>query len=249
MTYFMFLLCAALGWYGALKAIRVWVADDPPTALFQPVGAVLYVFCSVTLFFFYLASERYASGGKIGIDTIPLIFYVILLMFPFALYFAGLAVTVGSQFFSQEQSMGPVRSYDKGDAAMARRAFKEAEGLYRADLQRWPGDVEALLRLAHALEADGHPKKAADELSAARRTLLDPPSKSWDLKTILEESTVVDGSRSKKMMALVYALGDLYTGPLGTPGAAIELYESTLERLGNNGEAAPLHDRLKQLVQ
>lgn len=243
-----FIACAALGAYGAVKGARIFLHGERGALVFTPLGAFFYIGSGIFAYtLFLVASKAEGNGGPA--EAAPLLMIGPVLVFPYALYLVGFAVTLGAKFFSVEDSVEPVRSYDKGDAAMQRKAYAQAAALYRLDLERWPGDLEATLRLARALEAGGDAGGAARELEAAHRARLnggavhDGGITRPDVKLLEERKR----QRNEGIVILACALGDLYAQQLAKPGLARSVYEETLERCYGYPGTDALRQRLKRL--
>lgn len=247
MTVMGFVLCAGLGWYGAVKTFRFWAGKEKKPIVFTAWGGGGYMAVSALCYLLYLWAERAAAESSLAL--IPVLIVLPMLVFPYGIYFAGLAVACVSTFFSPLGSMEAVHSYDKGDAAMTRRDFKAAEAFYRKDISRWPEDTQAVIRLARALEEDGRASEAAIELGHAREKLLKATGGAKkDLDTSATENAAKRRERNEGIMALTYYLGDLYVGALQKPDEARAVYEETLERLYGFSGVDPLRDRLKSLA-
>ena len=249
MTVVGFLLCAGLGWYGAVKAFRYWMSREKKPLVFTGLGSAAYLLLAGLSYALYLSAEGAGIEATGGQAAVPVLLVVPVLMFPYAIYLAGLLVSAFSAFFSPLGSMEEVRSYDKGDGAMARKDFKAAEAFYRRDLARWPGDVQALIRLARALELDGRVHEAIEELREVRTSLLEGESAGRDATVTASAAQTQKArkDRNEHVMALTYILGDLYVGRMKRPDQARLLYEQTLERLYGYPGVDPLRERLKVL--
>lgn len=242
-----FAAVAGLGALGAIKASRLFLHGDHGQFLFRPHGAFLYLSASVFAFVFYLMVERATSGpGPSGAG--PMLLVIPVLCFPFAIYIAGLCVEIFSGFFNPNASQGELRTYDKGDASMARGDFERAAVYYREDMARWPGDTDAILRLARALEGAGRTELAASELNAGRLDLLNETGdREATAKPSLSGAGGVRRDRNERVLLLTFALGDLYEGPLANPARAKALYEETLILKYGEPRTAPLRDRLSRV--
>jgi hypothetical protein len=245
------LLCLALGWYGAARTIAMWWKADHRVFIFTPWGAVAYVFASSAAFALYLLTQAAASAAGGPISSITEVLSIPVLVFPYALYGAGLSVELGRRFFSPESSVPPLHSYDKGDAAMARCEYAAAIACYREDLTRWPGDLEALLRLTRALAKNGQAELAAMELVALRLDLL----KQGRVEGERPESAGAGApgadrrERQDKLLVLTLALGDLYGGPLESVARERALYAEALQELYGVKGSDALRERLRRLDQ
>lgn len=248
MSIIAFFMCVALGAYGAVKAARIFLHGERGALVFTPLGAFFYISSAIFAYTLFLVASK-AEGSGSPADAAPILLIGPFLVFPYALYLAGFAVTLGAKFFSVEGSIAPARSYDKGDAAMQRKAYAQAAALYRLDLERWPGDLDATLRLARALEAGGDVQSAARELETAHRARLnagpdlDGGITRPDVKLLEERKR----QRNEGIVILACALGDLYTQQLAQPGLARNVYEETLERCYGYSGVEPLRQRLKRL--
>ncbi|MCW8130772.1 MAG: hypothetical protein KIS92_10515 [Planctomycetota bacterium] len=242
-----FVAVAGLGVLGAAKTARLFLAGEHGQFIFRPLGALLYLSACAFAFFFYLLAERAATAGSGTAGALPLVVVVPVLLMPYGLYLAGLIVEICSGFFNASASQGELRTYDKGDAALARGEFERAAVCFREDIKRWPGDTDAILRLARALEAAGRTELAASELNAARLDLL---NETGDAEAVARPSLSGGGlkrDRNERVLLLTFALGDLYEGPLANPARAKALYEETLELKYGEPRSEPLRDRLRKL--
>lgn len=238
----------AVTWFGAVKASRVFLAGEHGQFIFTPLGSTLYLGACVFTFLFYLFAERAVAGpGPIG--ALPIVILIPLLALPIGAYMAALIVELCSGVFSQSSSQGEHRSYDKGDAALQRGDPAAAVEHFRADLKCWPGDTEAVLRLARALEAAGQPDTAAAELSAARLDLLNRPNDEQEAmaRPAISGAGGQRRDRNERILVLTMALGDLFAGPLNKRERARLLYEETLQRLYGYPNVDALRKRLQAL--
>lgn len=246
-TWVGFVLCSGLGWLGALAGFRVGLFGARGAFLFRPLGALIFMGAGGASFALFLLAEQ--KPGEPAYVLIPMVIVIPFVLLPYGAYLACLALQIGAGFFSLKTSQGDLRTYDQGDAAMARQEYTQAAACYRKDLARWPGDSDAVLRLARALEAAGEAGLAAMELVSARLDLLDPTYKPEDGLHRLSTGRPGGGrlDRNERLLQLTYALGDLYAGPLGAPRRAVMLYAETLERLYGFKGVDPLRERLKRL--
>lgn len=249
LAYVGFFAVVGLAAYGMTRTARLFLHGEHRLFIFKPLGAALYLSASAFAFIFYLQAERAYSAGSSSLGALPLIVVIPVLVFPYGIYLSGLAVATFSAFFSPSTSQGELRTYDKGDAAMARKQFAQAVACYRQDLARWPGDTEAYLRLARALEANGQAALAASELKAARHELLEGKLDPAEARARPAISGLGGQQRDRKdrILTLTYALGDLCEGPLSDPAGAQRLYEDTLQRLYGFPNVAPLRERLRRV--
>ncbi|MBI3830726.1 MAG: hypothetical protein HY291_14490 [Planctomycetes bacterium] len=244
-----FIAVVGLAAYGVTRTARLFLHGEHGLFIFKPLGAALYLSASVCAFMFYLLAERAYSAGSGSLGALPLIVVVPVLVFPYGIYLSGLAVEVFAGFFNQSASQGELRTYDRGDAALARKEFAQAIACFRQDLARWPGDTEAYLRLARALECHGQAELAASELSAARLALLNGPLDEAEARArpAISGYGGLRRDRNERVLTLTYALGDLYEGPLRDPERARHLYEESLQRLYGYPNVDPLRERLRRV--
>jgi hypothetical protein len=244
------LLFFGLGWYGAAQTVYVLWKGTRGAFLFTPPGAGLYAAGSVAAFLFYFGTHGAASAAGGTLSFVAEVLALPVLLFPYAVYLAGLCVETGRAFFSPLASVPPLHSYDKGDAAMARRDYGAAIAFYREDLARWPGDQEALLRLGRALVPSGQAELAAMEFVAARLDLLKRLAGSG--QDAPHAHSGAPGAelrdRQEKLLVLILELGDLYAGPLASPERARRLYEDALQELHGAPGSDALRARLKMLA-
>jgi len=240
------ILVLAHGWYGGLAAIRFWRDSGSRASIFHPLGGGIYVATGVLCFFFMLLAAK--AGAASVLEALPYAVMMPVLLLPYGLYFAAVCVAMGSEFFASGTS-GEVRTYDRGDAAMARKDYAAAIFSYRADLTHWPDDVDATLRLARAHEANAQPEAAAAELNALRLEMLERGPREADAAASASEidPAVLRRNHYERVLTLTYAQGDLYEGPLHEPERARRLYEETLQRLFGFPQADPLRARIKRL--
>jgi len=211
-----------------------------------PIVAVVFLIAAPSFWYFLTVQKAGSPRGEVAI---LLAICIPIMVFPYAIYLAGLVTELCSSFFNESGSMGSVRSYDLGDAAMARKDYGQAARFYRADLNTWPDDTDALIRLSGALEANGELTEAAQELNRMRQALLDGPLSS---KEALENPASISPANSRvaryeRILATTMRLGDLYVGPMRQPQWARRLYEETLERMYGFRGVEPIRERLRRL--
>ncbi|GMV84105.1 MAG: hypothetical protein AMXMBFR7_52890 [Planctomycetota bacterium] len=242
-----FILGSALGGYAAVKGFRAWIHGETECFAFTLPGAVALVSAGFGSLLLLLYASKHELGGGQGALIVP--FLVAAVALPWGLYFAGLTVKGGERFFSDRHSIGSVRSYDKGDAAMSKHDYTGAVSYYRLDAQRWPDEAEVWLRLARALESAGRIDEAVSELEAARRRFIDGQFSEADEREnpSLSNPAHLRRERYERTLALTFALGDLYHDACHDPERAMALYRETLERLYGYPGIAPVRDRLHAL--
>jgi len=143
------------------------------------------------------------------------------------------------------KSLRVERTFDIAEGLMVRGRFTEAEGEYRRHMVEEPSNLVALLGACRAMTAAGRAAEAAKELeSALRRTLDNDPSQQPEME--LEEKAEF---RQRRILRIVFALGDLYVEQLNDGTRACNLYRETLEVLFGYPDADPLRSRLKALEE
>jgi len=245
-SYLGILLVVAHSSYGGLTGLSFWRDSVCRAHILRPLGGGIYVAIGGFLFLFMIWAAR--VGASSAAEAFPYVIMIPFLLLPYGLYFAALCVVVGSEFFASGTS-GEMRSFDRGDAAMTRQDYAVAIFSYREDQVRWPGDVAATLRLAHAYEANAQPEAAAAELNALRLDMLaHGPQEADSVANVSEiDPSVLRRNYAERVLTLTYAQGDLYEGLLHEPERARRLYEETLQRLFGFPHADPLRTRIKRL--
>ncbi|MCZ7643899.1 MAG: hypothetical protein M5U26_01220 [Planctomycetota bacterium] len=242
-----FIATAGFGAYGAVKGYRMWMHGESDAWAFQPLGILMTAGGGAGSLIVLLLAGHASLGGGPAAAVMPLL--VAALLLPYGLYFSALSVMAGERFFLRLGSIGEVRTFDKGDAAMARREYAAASACYRQDAERWPEETEAWLRLARALEADGQAEQAARELEPVRRRLLEGRFSNAELleKPALWHASSAERERCERVLSLTLALGDLYLDALKCPERARALYDETLELMYGYPPVDAVRQRLKAL--
>src|SRR5471030_2142158 len=154
----------ALGIFGGMCAYSRWVRGYQGWFIFEPLPAMYFgVALLVTLLGSIAGFREYnAWNGSLLLLAIA--------CFPFGfigavMWIFALGMESGAKMMSESFTPHP-RTFDRGDGAMARGKYADAEREYRTAVELEPHDNEALMRLIRALEAQGQVKQAAEELSA-----------------------------------------------------------------------------------
>jgi tetratricopeptide (TPR) repeat protein len=237
-TLLLLLICLSfllLGIYGGMSAISRWVRGYSGFLVFSPVGAAAYFSALVLtgiMFFKCMAVLRAADSALV---------LLLLAMLPFAILGHVLwAFGAAGELFTRVAgaSQLPIaKTFDKGDALMARARYAEAEAQYRQDLAEEPLNAEALLRVCKALEADGRVEDAVRELSVAHQITCEGRDK----------EPLKEQQRCERVLRITYTLGDLLVTKVERPEEARLLYERTLQSIYGYKDADPLRDRLRAL--
>ncbi|MFH0938908.1 MAG: hypothetical protein V1899_06475 [Planctomycetota bacterium] len=223
-----------LGVYGGICAINRWVRGYSGYFIFTPIGGAIYFVVLVVL-----ASLFFSTMCVLQQINTSWVFFLFATL-PFVICGHVLwAFALMLELFAK--GMGPsemplAKTFDKGDGLMTRGLFAEAEAQFRLDLADEPQNTDGILRLCRAIESSGRMEDATREMNAVyQRTinrLDDPP---------LDEDT-----RSKRLLRLTYALGDLFL-KLDQIEQARQLYQQMLKILYDHRDVESLRDRLRML--
>jgi tetratricopeptide (TPR) repeat protein len=222
----------ALGIIGGMTAMSRFMRGYSGFFIFGPLGGALYLIALLVLTPLFLVAMRQMN------DILVLFLFA---MAPFA--FLG-HIMWGVGFFAEifMKTAGatqlPVeQTFDVGDGLMARGKYADAEAQFRQDLAAEPLNVNAQLRVARAMEADGRCEEAAEELNRALHTAI---AEQHDKRLKKED-------HQQRILRITFALGDILVTKLDDAPRALTLYRNTLEVLAGVEDAQVLRDRLSAL--
>ena len=226
------LVFVGLGVYGGLCAYHRWTGGDTGFLCFEPLWGM----------YFGLAQFFAVCGAAAGFHALDGTAWLLeLALFPFGvagtvMWAFGFTLETGQRMMAESNGK-VVRTFDRGDGFMAKSDFFEAEREFRIARKEEPENMEALMRLSRALEAQKKFEEAAQELTAALRAIVDQRN----------DPALDKEPWQPKVLLITYALGDLYAGKLSDVERALRLYKNTLELLYGYPDANPLRERLKRL--